>query len=287
MFKFTDRLMRAAGRVFPGCIVQSQAVAFNMFLAFFPMLLLALAVLDSAVWLKGSDEELPTLLRLIIPSGSERIVLDYLVRKGIHPWQWMTLGLGGTLIAGSQVMSVLMEGFRKISGDTENPGFFARQSRALVLLSVTMAPWLAVVVLTVFGRQLREWLILQYGWMTVLRAAGVVFYVAMVMALAFCVLSAIYLIGRPRRQRWSHVAPGALLATVLWWLVDVSLGTYFRYVPYSVVYGGLAAAIGLLLWMYLSAIVLFMGAAYNMEAEGFRHGLFSSHRENPDDQFTG
>jgi membrane protein len=35
--------------------------------------------------------------------------------------------------------------------------------------------------------------------------------------------------------------------------------------PYDVVYGGLAAAIGLLIWMYLTAVVVLLGAAYNAE----------------------
>jgi membrane protein len=35
--------------------------------------------------------------------------------------------------------------------------------------------------------------------------------------------------------------------------------------PYDVVYGGLAAAIGLLIWMYLTALVVLLGAAYNAE----------------------
>jgi membrane protein len=37
--------------------------------------------------------------------------------------------------------------------------------------------------------------------------------------------------------------------------------------PYDVVYGGLAAAIGLLLWMYLTAVVVLIGAAYNAESQ--------------------
>jgi len=39
-----------------------------------------------------------------------------------------------------------------------------------------------------------------------------------------------------------------------------------RKMPYDVVYGGLAAAIGLLLWMYVTALVVLIGAAYNAEA---------------------
>ena len=35
--------------------------------------------------------------------------------------------------------------------------------------------------------------------------------------------------------------------------------------PYDAVYGGLAAAIGLILWMYLTAMVVLLGAAFNAE----------------------
>jgi membrane protein len=48
--------------------------------------------------------------------------------------------------------------------------------------------------------------------------------------------------------------------------VDIVFGFYVRKMPYDVVYGGLAAAIGLLLWMYVTALVVLIGAAYNAEA---------------------
>jgi membrane protein len=47
--------------------------------------------------------------------------------------------------------------------------------------------------------------------------------------------------------------------------VDIVFGVYVRRMPYDVVYGGLAAAIGLLIWMYLTAVVVLLGAAYNLE----------------------
>jgi membrane protein len=68
------------------------------------------------------------------------------------------------------------------------------------------------------------------------------------------------------------VIPGAVVATLLWWLVDVLFGFYVRRVPYSIVYGGLAAVIGLLIWMNLSAIIIFLGAAWNAEAASIRAG---------------
>ena len=57
-----------------------------------------------------------------------------------------------------------------------------------------------------------------------------------------------------------------MVSTILWWVVDVLFGVYVRKMPYDVVYGGLAAAIGLLLWMYLTAVVVLIGSAYNAES---------------------
>jgi uncharacterized BrkB/YihY/UPF0761 family membrane protein len=39
-----------------------------------------------------------------------------------------------------------------------------------------------------------------------------------------------------------------------------------RRMPYDAVYRGLASAIGLLLWMFLTAMIVLLGAAYNAEA---------------------
>jgi len=82
------------------------------------------------------------------------------------------------------------------------------------------------------------------------------------------VLVLLYRVGRPEHRGWLRLLPGAVVATVMWWTVDVVFGFYVRKMPYDVVYGGLAAAIGLLIWMYLTALVVLIGAAYNAEWVG-------------------
>jgi membrane protein len=264
-----DRLLRlffrGLGRVFPGCITLSQAIAFNMFLAFFPMLLLVLGVLSSKESFHTALRDLPEHLRVILPPGSEDVVVQYFMRKGVHPWKWFLLGLGGTLLAGSQVMVGLIEGFRIIEGDLIQKGYLRTHGRALALLVLTIVPSLSVIILTVFGKQARSWLILQFGLRMLITALAFIFQVAVIFALSMFVLVLLYRIGRPEHKGYMDLLPGATVATVLWWLVDIFFGVYVRKMPYDVVYGGLAAAIGLLLWMYLTAIVVLLGAAYNAE----------------------
>jgi len=243
----------------------SQAIAFNMFLAFFPLLLLALGLLGGTSLFHDALREIPEHLALILPPGSSDVVAGYFVRRAANPWRWIALGLGGTLIAGTQVMVGYMEGFRVIEGDLLRQGYWLRQLRALVLLCLTIVPMLAVVVLTVFGRQTRAWLMLETGSPFMSRELELAFYAVVVFVLAMGVLIVLYRLGRPGHEGLIALVPGASVATVLWWAADICFGWYVRKMPYDALYRGLASAIGLLLWMFLTAVIVLLGAAYNAE----------------------
>ena len=258
-------LFRSVLRLFPGCATQAQAVAFNMFLAFFPMLLLALGVLTSTVQLRAGVHEMVVRLREVLPPGTHQVLANFLMRQGTHPWRWILVGLGGTLLAGTQVMRLLMDGFHMTYGDPQRPGFWSRQARALLLLIATFVPWLAIVFLTVFGKQVRNWMIRHFGLPALFRGLWAVLFSAVVLAIAILVLATVYRVGRPGARGWREVLPGAAAATVLWWGANSAFGAYVRHMPYGLVSGGLAAFIGLMLWMQLTALIVLFGAALNAE----------------------
>jgi len=252
-------------RVFPRCSMISQAIAFNLFLAFFPTLLMAVALATSRIGGKTSLLELISDLTEFMPPGSQGIVSEFLVKRGPEAWKIALLGWAGTLIAGSQVMKLVMEGIHIIYGDKEKPGFLHRQIRGLMLLLITIAPLLGAAILGVLGRPLRHWIAHEVGKHSILQGWWNVFFPAAAFVLAMLALTVIYRVARPGETSLRNVLPGAFVATLLWWLVDVLFGIYVRRVPYSVVYGGLAAVIGLIIWMQLSAVIIFLGAAWNAE----------------------
>jgi membrane protein len=267
-------VLRAAGRIFPDCVILSQAIAFNMFVAFFPLLLLALGILGITSHFADALREIPARLNLILPPGSDDVVAAYFVRKTLHPWRWIILGMGGTLLAGSQVMAGYIEGFRIIEGDVLRPSYWDRQFRAITLLCLTIIPMLAVIILTVFGKQTRTWLMYQTGSATLTRELELAIYAGVVFLLAMAVLMVIYRIGHPSDSEFRTLLPGAAVATILWWAADIGFGWYVRKMPYDAVYRGLAAAIGLLLWMFITAVIVLLGAAYNAEVrESLEEGL--------------
>src|SRR5882762_173291 len=264
------RMYRVFARVFPRCSVISQAIAFNLFLAFFPTLLLAVALATSRIGGRTSLFDLIEDLTQFLPPGSQTIVSEFLVKRGPEAWKIAALGWTGTLLAGSQVMKLVMQGIHTIYGDTEEFGFLHRQVRGLMLLLVTIAPLLGAAILGVLGKPLRRWIALEVGKHTILQGWWNVFFPAAAMVLAMLALTVIYRVARPQEDSMRNVLPGAAVATLLWWLVDVLFGIYVRRVPYGVVYGGLAAVIGLIIWMQLSAVIIFLGAALNAELAEIR-----------------
>src|SRR5712692_10453240 len=191
-----QKLRKAMRRVFPGCVMHAQAVAFNMFLAFFPMLLFALGLINATGWVQSEGRELPERLNAILPPGSERLILEYMIRHGAHSSSLIWLGLGGTLLAGTQVMIGLMDGFRIIASDSNRPPFWSRQLRALLLLCLSIVPGVAAVTVTVFARQLRTWMVAEFGLPHGMRIFAFIIFVVVELLLALGVLAIVYYVGR-------------------------------------------------------------------------------------------
>jgi len=64
---------------------------------------------------------------------------------------------------------------------------------------------------------------------------------------------------------------GAVLATALWGLSSIGLTFYLsNFGNYNKIYGSIGAVIALLVWLYLSAFSVLMGAALNAELAAFR-----------------
>ncbi|MEW9855837.1 YihY/virulence factor BrkB family protein [Novosphingobium sp. M1R2S20] len=71
---------------------------------------------------------------------------------------------------------------------------------------------------------------------------------------------------RPAKWRW--LTPGSLLATVLWIAVSFGFSLYVAYISdYNATYGSLSAIVVFLMWLFLSAYGILLGALLNAEIE--------------------
>ncbi|KLK94475.1 membrane protein [Microvirga vignae] len=82
-------------------------------------------------------------------------------------------------------------------------------------------------------------------------------------------LSLIYRFGPSRdKAEWRWVTPGGLIAAVLWIAVSMLFSWYVsNFGSYNETYGSLGAVIGFMTWIWLSSIVVLLGAEINAEME--------------------
>src|SRR5260370_4466790 len=91
----------------------------------------------------------------------------------------------------------------------------------------------------------------------------------LLLAILLVALGILYRFGPSRRAaRWEWLSVGTLAAALLW-IVGSSLLSWYlsNFGNYGATYGSLGAAIGLMMWMWMSAIVVLCGAELNSEIE--------------------
>ena len=252
----------------PESIMRAQAVAFLMFLVFFPTLLF---LVGAVALLVPGWEELLEDFRQVLPAGSRRAVVESLRLASMKPAQLLWTGGLGMLLLGTQFMSTLTRVFGMIYGRKVTEKFWRGQVRSLAMVLVAVVPWVLVGVSQVFGKWVRGWLVQGWGvdfnsaWQAV-SASG---YFSLVFLTATIVVATLFHFLTPgRAESWNKVMPGAVLAMLLWWVVSSGFGFYVRNIAfYDALYGGFAATIGLLVWMFLSAWSILVGARFNAELE--------------------
>lgn len=82
-------------------------------------------------------------------------------------------------------------------------------------------------------------------------------------------LSVLYRYAPDRRTpRWQWVSIGSLIATVMWIIVTYLFSWFLaNFANYNATYGSLGAVVGLMMWLWISTIVVLLGAELNAEIE--------------------
>ncbi len=102
---------------------------------------------------------------------------------------------------------------------------------------------------------------LRYWW-TPLRWVGVYLTTGGVFAL-------LYRVGPSRRDaRWPWVCFGGFAAALLWMVGSLAFSFYVdRFTHWGVTFGSLSTLVGFMLWVWVSVMILLMGAEFNAEIE--------------------
>jgi membrane protein len=89
-----------------------------------------------------------------------------------------------------------------------------------------------------------------------------------VFAVVTLAIAMIYYFAPDAAQDWVYITPGSVLATILWLIISLAFKFYIsNFTSYTATYGLIGGAIVLMLWFYVSALAVLVGAELNAEIE--------------------
>lgn len=256
------------------CFSIAKGAAYSALLSFFPVLTSAATILIQT-HARFVFDTVGTVLAQVVPPGTEDLVIRHFQSRGARPWLVLGVAALVSLWAASSVFKSLMEGFQAAYRVPRNRNFWHNTAVAILLVLLSATPLIAASALLLFGSQVESvvlgwmkvdplWNPWAWAWELVSRLAR--YLVAF--ATTILVTMLLYYFGPNRRQRFTALFPGAVVATVLWMLATNGFGWYVRNMAhYNLMYGSIGASIALLVWMYLVAAIALLGCEFNAEYE--------------------
>src|SRR5450432_2620610 len=208
-------------------------------------------------------------LALMLPEGSFQIVQDQIAR---------VLDKGGTALGATFLFGLALALWSANAGvkaviDALNVVYEEREKRSFIrlnLLSMAFTAGGIAALLLMAGGVVALPLALDHLWLA--EQSKMVVGLArwpLLLAMLLLALGILYRFGPSRRSaRWEWLSAGTLAAALLWIAGSALLSWYLsNFGNYNATYGSLGAAIGLMMWMWMSAIIVLCGAELNSEIE--------------------
>ena len=244
----------------------AAGVVFYGLLALFPAVT-AFVSLYGLVADPSTIHEHLSLVAGILPQGALDILNEQLMRLTAHRTSALSLGfIGGLLFAlwsANAGTKAIMDSLNVAYGETEKRSFVQLN---LVALAFTLGAILAFM-LALSAVVLVPIVLSHLG-----LGGGVDAFVRIarwpaLTALVVLGLTMLYRFGPSLSDpQWTWLFPGNVLAAIAWLAVSALFSWYIaNFGNYDATYGSLGGAIGMMTWMWISTIVVLLGAELNAE----------------------
>jgi membrane protein len=253
----TDRMSLSAA----GC-------AFYATLALFPAISMLVAIYGLAFDRATVGPQL-AVLRDLLPPAAYQLIADRVHVLVSKPAGTLTLSLTVSILI---ALWSAATGTKSILGAL-NVAYDERETRGFLRFQLTaLGMTLGAIVAAVVGLAALVVMPALAGFFGITVYSSLVARTASLAALVLFVLlslSLLYRFGPARRSAsWYWVTPGSVVATVLWLAASVLFSFYVRHLAsYDATYGPLGAVVGVMMWFYVSAFAVLVGAELNAELE--------------------
>jgi len=249
--------------------LMAAGVAFYAFLSLVPLL----GALVMTYGLVADPSTIADHVRVIIrlvPRDAAKLIIDQLVnlvttaagKKGLA----LAVALAISLFGAARASGAVIMALNVVYEQRERRSYLRTTLIALVMIigavAVGVVGLLAAAGLSLLGKwanRLGDFTTVAIGIATWMVAA----------TLASVAIAAAYRYAPDRQDaKWRWISFGSALATLLWLLATLGFGVYASTIgQYNATYGSLGAVVALLMWLFVSAYAVLLGATINAEAE--------------------
>jgi membrane protein len=246
----------------------AAGVAFYAMLAIFPAIIAVVTVYGMVADPAQVQSQVGEFAKSL-PSGADELLTGQLENVTQAGRQSLSIGLAVSLLAvlwtASGGVQGLVKGLNLVYDEKETRGFLKLRGLSLLLtLGAILMAVVAIALVAVFPAVIDDLNLGQVGEL----AASIARWVVLAL-LALAAVAVLYRYAPDRANpRWRWVSWGAMVALVLWLLGSIGFSWYVdNFGKYNQTYGTLAAVIILLLWLFLSAFAVLLGAEIDAEIE--------------------
>ncbi|EKE32060.1 YihY family protein [Salimicrobium jeotgali] len=243
--------------------VLASSQAYYYLLAIFPMLILMLSLLP---YFSIDSERVMGFISSNVPGDTADMLRENIVSVVDKPsGGLLTIGILGTLWSASNGVNAFIKA-ANIAYNVEETRSFIKVR--LISIGLTLGMILAIVVaimLPVFGDVIITFVtdLLRLPDSTVILFQILRWAVSIIVMAG--VLMALYHIAPNEKIPFKSIIPGALTTAVLWQVISLLFSFYIsNFGNYSATYGSLGGIIILMLWFFLTGIILMVGAEINV-----------------------
>lgn len=174
----------------------------------------------------------------------------------------ISFGILTTIFVSSNGVMGLIRSFDRKSTILKERSSLARRWRAILLTLVLMVVLVISIVLLILQSHFLKEYILQFFAYPVLIQIFSWIMLVIIIYIAICI---VYKYGPSLNSKFHFFSPGAAIATISFFLV--SYGFFFiadNFVHYNKVYGSIGTLLMLMVWMFITGLVVLLGFEINM-----------------------
>ncbi|WP_026314561.1 YihY/virulence factor BrkB family protein [Heyndrickxia acidiproducens] len=176
----------------------------------------------------------------------------------------LSIGMIVTLWSASNGMNAIIKALNRAYKVEESRPFLIQRGMSVMLTLGMIVVLIVVLLLPVFGEQISHYIFSYFGIPDYLKNVWPVLRWGLTPVLLFLVFGALYFFAPNEKFGCLTVIPGAIFATIGWIAASLVLSFYVSYFGnYNATYGSLGGIIIMMLWFYISGIILIFGGELN------------------------